>query len=307
MLKLFRRLRARLKYRHFERDLAREIEVHRSMKQEELEASGIDRADARSTSVRALGNITYTREEARSVWIARWLESTWQDARYAISGFRRHPMFGIGTILMLGLGLGLVTTVFTVADAAFFRPWRVPDPDTLFFVRSTAPPGNDFPGASIPEFRYLREQSRTFRQLAVTVRSARMRLFYDGEAYESVNSMTVSADYFDLIGVPMIAGRSFLPGEDMTPSPSNLIVISERLWTERFNRDPATIGRTVRVGRTPCTIVGVVTRKFLDGHDSRTELWRTMSLAEYQDPRHRAFPHATLGRVRQGFTEAQAV
>ena len=307
MFRLFRRLRARFKYRHFERDLANEIEVHRAMKQDDLEASGVAPADARPAAMRALGNVTSIREEARSVWIARWLEAAWQDARYAIAGFRRNPMFGIGTSLMLGLGLGLVTTVFTVADASFFRPWRVPDPKTLFFVRSSAPPGNDFAGASIPEFRYLREHSKAFRQLALTLRGGRTRLFYGAEAFESVGSMTVSADYFDLIGVPMIAGRSFLPGEDTTPSPSNLIVISERLWTEAFNRDPATIGRIVRLERTPCTIVGVVTGKFLDGHSSRTEVWRTMSLGEYQDPRHRGIPYAILGRLRKGFTEAAAV
>jgi predicted permease len=307
MFTLLRRLRARLKYRHFDRDLAREIEVHRAMKQDELEASGVEATDARSTATRALGNVTYMREEARSVWIARWLESSWQDVRYALTTFRRQPMFGISTIVMLGLGLGLVTTVFTVADASFFRPWRVPDPETLFYVRSTAAPGTDFGGMSVPEHRYLREHSRAFRQLALTVRGARMRLFYDAEAFERVGSMTVSASYFDLLGVPIVAGRSFLPGEDTTPTPSNLIIISERLWNERFARDPATIGRTIRLERTPYTVVGVVSGSFLDGHDSRTEVWRTISLAEYQDPRHRQFPHATLGRLAGGVTDAQAI
>ena len=100
---------------------------------------------------------------------------------------------------------------------------------------------------------------------------------------------------------PIIAGRSFLPGEDNAPSPSNLVVISERLWTERFNRDPATVGRTVRLdGRQTFTVVGVVSGMFLDGHSSRTEVWRTVSLSEYQDPRHRQFPYATLGRLAEG-------
>jgi hypothetical protein len=175
-------------------------------------------------------------------------------------------MFGLGTVVMLGVGLGLVTTVFTVADATMFRPWRVPDPETLFYVRSTAAPATDFAGVSVPEHRYLREHSRSFRQLALTVRGGRVRLFYDAEAYDRVGSMTVSANYFDLLGVPIIAGRSFLPGEDTTAAPSNLIIISERLWTERFNRDPATIGRTVRLDSSRAyTVVGVVSGKFLDG------------------------------------------
>lgn len=307
MFTLFRRLRARLKYRHFERDLAREIEVHREMKQDELEASGVAPSDARARSVRTLGNVTYMREEARSVWIARWLDTTWQDVRYALVTFRRQPVFCLGTILMLGLGLGLVTTVFTVADASFFRPWRVPDPETLLFVRSAAAPGTDFNVASVPEFRHLREHSRTFRQLALTVRGGRMRLFDDAGAYESVGSMTVSANYFELIGVPIIAGRSFLPGEDTTPAPSNVVIISERLWTERFNRDVAAIGRIIRLERTPYTVVGVVTGSFMDGHNSKTEVWRTISLAEYQDPRHRSFPYAILGRLSESSSQAQAV
>ncbi|MEO6223499.1 MAG: ABC transporter permease [Vicinamibacterales bacterium] len=307
MFQLLRRLRARLKYRHFDRDLAQELESHRAMKQDELEASGVGSADARSTAARALGNVTYMREESRGVWIGRWVETMWQDVRYGMATLRRQPMFGIGTVVMLGLGLGLVTTVFTVADATFFRPWRVPNPETLFYVRSTAAPGSDFAGASVPEYRYLREHSRTFRQLAVTVRDARVRLFFDAEAYESVQSMMVSANYFDLLGARIIAGRSFLPGEDNTTAPSNVIVISERIWKERFARDPNAIGRTVRIGRTPVTIVGVVSASFLDGHNSRTEVWRAISLAEYQDPRHRDFPHATLGRLTEGVTQAEAI
>ena len=133
MFTLLRRLWARLKYRDFDRDLAQELESHREMKQEELEASGVSPAEARSTASRALGNVTLMREEARGVWIGRWLETTWQDVRYAFSTFRRQPMFGLGTIVMLGVGLGLVATVFTVADATMLRPWRVPDPESLFY------------------------------------------------------------------------------------------------------------------------------------------------------------------------------
>ena len=71
MFTLLRRLRARLKYRHFDRDLEQELQSHRELKQAELEASGVALAEARSTATRALGNVTYMREEARSVWIAR--------------------------------------------------------------------------------------------------------------------------------------------------------------------------------------------------------------------------------------------
>jgi hypothetical protein len=83
MLRLLRRLRARVKYRHFERDLVEEIEFHRAMKEAELRAGGLVPSDARPAAARALGNVTLVREDSRSVWIARWLEHGWQDARYA--------------------------------------------------------------------------------------------------------------------------------------------------------------------------------------------------------------------------------
>jgi predicted permease len=307
MFRFIRRLRARFKYRDFEDDLAKELEFHRSMKQDELASTGMAAADARSRAARSLGNVIYMREEARSVWVWRWLDSLRQDVRYSIGAFGRQPMFSLGTIVMLGVGLGLVTTVFTIADAAFFQPWRVPNPETVFFVRSAALPGSDFAGTSVPEYRYLREHSRTFSQLALTVRGARTRVYYSGDTFATVGSMAVSTNYFDLLGVRIIAGRSFLPGEDDTPVPSKELVISERLWTDRFNRDPGAIGRTVRLDRTPFTIVGVVTGSFLDGHDSRTEVWKAVSLGEYRDPRHRQFPHATIGRLAKGVSQAQAI
>ena len=305
MFTLLRRFRARLKYRHFDRDLAREIEVHRAMKQDQLEAEGIAPAEARSNSVRALGNVTYMREESRGVWIGRSLETTWQDVRYALASFRRQPVFSLGAILMLGLGLGLVATVFTFAHASFLRPWRVPDPDTLRFVRSAAPFGVDFRSVSMPEYRYLREHATTIRHLAVTVRGAPSEARFE-DSVERVDTMTVTANYFEALGIRLIAGRPFLPSEDSSAAPSNVVVISERLWAERYNRDPAVAGKSIQLGRRVMTIVGVAPASFLDGHSSRTEVWRVMNLSEYRDARHGDFPFAMIGRLGRGVGVDQA-
>ncbi len=93
MPNLLQRLRARLRNRHFDADLAEELRVHEEMKREELEASGIAPADARSEARRALGNVTLMREDSRGVWIATWLDSLAQDIRYALRTLRRQPMY----------------------------------------------------------------------------------------------------------------------------------------------------------------------------------------------------------------------
>jgi len=304
MFSLFRRLRARLKYRHFDRDLSQELEVHRAMAQKDLEGRGVSPGDARTAVARELGNTTLMREDARSVWIARWLETTWQDVRYTVASFRRQPVFAVGAITMLGVGLGLVSTVFTFADASFMRPWRVPNPETLLQVRSSAAGSNDFGAVSIPEFRYLREHATTVR-LAMTTPVAVGQATYPDGTNERLQALGVSAGYFEALGIPVVAGRTFRTDEDSSPTPSNVVIISERVWTERFGRVPDIAGRALPLGKTTYTIVGVAPGDFMDGDGSLTELWRVMNLAQYQDPRHRDFPRNFIGRVAPGMSEVQ--
>lgn len=315
MFSLFRRIRARLKYRHFERDLAREIDVHRTMKQEEIGGSGITPDDARFEATRALGNVTLMREEARGVWIGRWLQEARQDTRYALAAFRRQPAFCLGVIVILGIGLGLVSTAHALVDATFFRPWQVPNGREVYFVRGNPTSRSEFGQMSLPELRYLREHARTIDHLAATERSGRANVYYGDDAFDRVQSLSVSARYFELLGVRMLAGRTFLPEEDDHATRVPVAVIGERLWADRFQRDLAVVGKSVRIGREMHTIVGVAPDSFLDPHDSKTGLWRPLSLRltrtpgdarSYADPRHRTFPYAIVAKLSDRATPQQA-
>jgi hypothetical protein len=105
-MRWFRQLRARIKYRAFDADLKRELDVHRAMAEEELVARGLTADVAQRQAARALGNVTLERESARRVWFAAWLESVWQDVRYAVRRLRRSPTYTLTTLVILVVAIG---------------------------------------------------------------------------------------------------------------------------------------------------------------------------------------------------------
>jgi predicted permease len=299
-----RRLRARLRYRHFTDDVAREIEVHRAMTRDDLESRGAPPADARREAARALGNTTSVREDARRVWIAPWLEGVWQDVRYAWRGCARGPWFAAGVVSMLAVGLALATSVFTFADATFLRRWRVPGAASMTFIR----PARPSTGISLPELRYLQSHARTMSHVVASVRgSATIGDDRSGDA--ALAAAYVTSNYFDGLRVGMTIGRGFAAGDDDVTAP-DVVVISERVWREHFDRDPSIVGRTIRLSGRPCTVVGVATRGFVDIHGSRYELWMPLGAlidrAAFVDPHASQPPLAVVGRLAPGATRDAA-
>ena len=268
MFALLRRFRARWKYRHFERDLAREIEVHRAMKQDELEASGIAPAEARPGAVRALGNVTYVREEARSVWIARWLESAWQDVRYAIRQLRRFPAYSAGATLVLAIGVATSTVVFSAMNATLLRAWPVDEAGRLILVQTLPSPDGQISSTTAAEAQYLRAHATAVSHLATYMRGGAVL----EEPWADIQSSAVSASYFDALRVRVAMGR-LLSEEDERAGAPAVGLISHHLWETAFLGDPNVVGRTVRTMNGPLTIVGVVEPGFADVHRLRTDLW----------------------------------
>jgi hypothetical protein len=111
MLKLFRRIEYLLRQRRLDRDLAEEVEFHRTMEAERLANDGVDRATAHRLSVRIMGNVTLAREDARAVWIAPWLENVQRDIAYALRMLVQRPGFTLAIVLVMGLGIGSTTGV----------------------------------------------------------------------------------------------------------------------------------------------------------------------------------------------------
>jgi putative ABC transport system permease protein len=280
MLRVFRRLRARLKYRHFERDLAREIEVHRAMKQDELEAGGLAPDQARRRSWRELGNVTYMREESRRVrlgLLGRAADQLLADVMDGMRSLRRSPAFSTVALCVLALGIGLNTAIFSVAKAVFLPFSSAESPSTLVYISSDKPLAlHDFRAATQAAFQDFAKHGRPVEEVVIAdTRAARRH----GEH--------VSASYFDVIGVTPSMGRTFSRDEDDPANPARAMVISHDLWAQLFDSDPAVIGRSARIGANTFTVIGVMPSKFrgLSAPWRTTDFWITSVQAiETTDP-----------------------
>ena len=243
-MKILRRIRCLLRQRQMEQDLAEEIEFHLRM----------------SGEPRDLGNITQSREDARAVWIWPWLQSVWQDVNYALRSLRKQPGFTLVALLALGTAIGLNTSFFTVFNAVALRPLPVKDPSRVALVFQTNRDGRSY-GFSIPEYRFLSANARQLAGMVVT-RDEVTRL-----GFEPVGQWTrfsfVSGDYFGVLGVRMQLGRGFLPEEDRAGAPEPVAVLSYRLWRDHFGSDAQIVGKQIRMGEIPFTVVGVASEEFV--------------------------------------------
>ncbi len=305
MMAWFRRLRARIRYRQFERDLAEELALHRDLKEAALASEGVGADEVRWRARRELGNITLMRENARAVWIAPWLESVWQDVRYALRNLRAHPGFTAAATLTLVLGIGLNASLFTVFNAVALRPWPVRNPRTLMLLHSQPDAQRRFSPVSLEEYTFLSRHTTSFTGLA-SVLSAGTSLEAD-DSRRPTGTAFVTTNFFDVVGVGTETGRTFAAGDGASAGAGTVVVISHQLWRNRFGGDPAIIGRTLHIEKRPFTVIGVVERGFT-GPEYRiaTDLYLPFAAMASVRPNEQPRPGRVIGRLAPGIGRTAA-
>ncbi len=299
-----RRLIARIKYRHFQRDLDQELAAHRAMVEDDLRARGLSPDDATPAAARALGNVTYMREEARGVWIAHWLEQLWQDVRYAGRQYRQQPGHAVAAVLTLGVALGLVTSVFAVFNSLYLRTWDVPDAKSLIVVSGRTDTGWNFTSFSLDQYRRLHE-AITATDLAAFEHST----FIVGNGAETelrVDGHWVSADFIRVVQLGVAVGAG-LDGASAEPR----VVISDRLWRSLFGNRPDVVGQAITVAGKSATVSGVLERGFKGLPPDHSDILVNLGARDYWQPGWSAPAKSQelqiVGRPRTGFTRNAAV
>jgi predicted permease len=265
--------------RRGERELDEELRFHAERRSEELQreaaqaGTDLSAAEARRQALVELGGAQQIKEEVRAMRTGIWIETLWQDLRYAARSLRRNPAFLLVALLTLALGIGANTAVFSLLDTVLLKQLPVRDPQQLVLLDWIAGRNADMiryidghygfdeqgqgwsTSFSYAVYQDLRRENQVFDSLVAYAEIDRINAQVDGHP-DIVYGQLVSGTYFTGLGVPAFAGRMLGP-EDDAPADDPAVVLSYRYWQRRFGGDRAAIGKIVYLNASPFTIVGV--------------------------------------------------
>lgn len=228
------------------------------------------------------------------------------DIRYAVRSFGRTPGLTAVVVLTLALGIGMTTAIFSVVDGVLLKPLPYPAADRLVMVGESS---SRFPGlgpVNPLDFFDWRERNTVFSHLSA-VDSYTFDLV-DGDEPERVQGAAVSHEFFDLLAVPPVLGRTFRAEDDVVNG-ERVVVLSHDLWQRRFGGDPDVLGRRLFTTDHAYTVIGVMPDGFRHPEAfwaSDIELWMPLSFIDNPLDTRGARYLQTIGRLRDGVSIAQA-
>ena len=288
-----------------------EIRIHISLRVEELTREGVSEAEARRIAERqfgpmeerraALHRLARVRRRARER--AAWWSGLRQDMQLALRGARRNPMLSLVATVVLGLGIGVSTAVFSLFNSVILRSLPYRDPSHLVVIWQTARAGSgEFASGVFDNARDAAEwatRSRSFDGLAQLTWANGPQVYQpDKGPPREVLAIPASYNFFAMLGVHPKLGRTFSRGDE---SNGCAVVLAHAFWLSTFAGDPSTIGRRLTLGDARCTIVGVMSASF-EFYPRQTELWSLMNptsdtlLARHPD----RYLVGVFGRLRRG-------
>jgi len=231
------------------------------------------------------------------------------DIHYALRQLRRSPWFTLTAVLMLALGICANSTIFSWINGTMLHP--IPgaqNTGSLVSVLRGQWNVSPVPPLSYLDYCDLREQNRSFTGMLAYHHD--WLTLTAGPAPERIYVANVSSNYFDLLGVRPMLGRFFLPDEEARPGGAPYVILSYSLWKNRFNGDPAIVGKPIEMARQSGTVIGVAPEGFIGAMPGiRQDAWLPLDPLGNDEPRLRdrgANFLNVLGRIRPGVTREQA-
>ncbi len=312
-------------------ELDEELTGFLEMAAEEKMKQGMSRKEALRAVRLERGTLEGTKEVIRAAGWESFVETCWQDLRFAARMLRKSPGFTAVAVLTLALGIGANTAIFSLIEAVMLRALPVRDPQSLVVFRWQALHDPKYYGYSsygdcgrggqgsgcsfsIPFFDRMYAESKVFSGL--TAFSGPMQFNVGGNGPASIGrGELVSGDFFETLGVEAVIGRP-LGRDDDTMSAPVVVVLSYGYWKSAFAGNPSAVGRTIQLNGVPCTIVGVTSKSFTNLAPGKTQDfflpirsvahfnlgWLTKSnLAD-----SRSWWVVVLGRLKNGISLGQA-
>ena len=241
-------------------ELSEELGDFLEMATEEKLNQGMERNDALRAVRLRHGSLETAREEVRSAGWESFLETSWQDLRFAARMLRKSPGFTATAVLTLALGIGANTAIFSVVSAVLLRPLPYANPGQLVFVSEAKPEaGIAGLGMSYPTFTELRDDNPVFSAVSGFGGHA-LVLTGNGEPSE-VSTVAVTPEFLSILAAEPLMGRLFVP-EDGRRGAAPVVVLSENLWRSRFGADPEIVGHFITLDMRLYTVIGVMPAGF---------------------------------------------
>jgi predicted permease len=281
-----------------ESELAEELSQHLDDQYRELRSGGASDEDAYRQTIAELDDMYPLRaglgrsermatHEAVPIGDARagaWADDLWRDLRYAGRTMRTNPLFVLFVVVTLGLGIGANTTVFTLINTLILNPLPVHNVDELAAVSTVDAAGAAQSSApmplSYPNLKDYQTRNGVFRSLAGYT-PKRIVTWQSGGASQGLFSEFVTGNYFSTLGLPVTAGRYFLPEEDAVPGAAAVAVMNYGTWQTRFGGAADVVGRQLRLNSVVVTVIGVAPPGFIGVNGLvGPDLWLPVGAAE---------------------------
>ena len=283
-----------------DRDLAEEIESHLAHEEDANLARGLSPEEARRQARLRFGNPCTVREREWRYRSFPWISDLQRDFSFAVRALAKTPGFTAISVLVIAVGIGVNTAVFSVINAVLLKPLTYPHPQELVSLTNTSPQGS-FPGASIPKFSLWRQQTSIFEQVAAyDFGGAGLNITESGHP-QQVQGVHVSAEYFAMLGAPVIAGRTFTAEED-SPNGAHVTVLSYGIWKSRYGGNPNIVGSSIQLDGQPYLVVGIIGPGLVT--DTPTDLWVPFQID--LDSKDMADFFTVAARLKPGVTIPQA-
>jgi predicted permease len=303
-------IRALMNREAAERDVDDEVQHYLEEATAALVAQGLSPDAARRAARHAIGHPTALKEQVRDYGWENTIGGCLADVRFAVRMLRKSPIFTIVTVLVISIGSGAVTTIFSAMNALVLRPLPgVTDHGRLVGVEPVRPTGEVLQQGSYKQYEYLRDRAHTLDGFAAWGKVT-LTIAAGGDGSVLWGNM-VSGNFFDVLGIRPALGRFFMAEETRAPLSHPVVVVSSAFWKSKLGADPSIVGRSVLVNGTPFTLVGIAPAEFRGIYTGlRADAWVPLTMQPLLRPRANLTNGSWLwmfGRLRNGagLTQAQ--
>ncbi len=281
-------------------DLADEIDSHLAHEQDTQTARGVSVEEARRRANLKFGNQNTLHDRMWRYHSLPWVETIGRDLRFVLRSLAKTPGFTAIAVLVIAVGIGVNTAVFSVINTVLLKPLTYPEPQSLMMLMNTGPQGSGA-GANVPEFALMRQQTGIFSKVAAYDFGGAGLNLTGGDHPLQVQGVHVTQQYFSLFGAPMAMGRTFTQAED-SPNGGHVAVLSYALWKSRFGSNTHLVGSTIQLDNQPYLVVGVIGKGFVT--EEPADLWLPFQFD--LNSRDQAHYFVAAGRLKPGVTLGQA-